>query len=110
MSLTKLSLILSVLVMSSVQASSVVVCEVKTNNAYEKQSLELTIGNSSHGESAHFSTEDFFGFVASSKGYTVASITLKETNQTSTIHGIVNQSELGGSFITDDRWLAISCK
>ncbi|WP_372655173.1 hypothetical protein [Halobacteriovorax sp.] len=85
-------------------------CELKTNIEEELQTITVELSDSGHGSMTNFETQDFKGILASSKGYLVVGITIKETNQSMSFHGDTSTAAVGGQLIDGDNWIQIRCK
>lgn len=82
-------------------------CELKTNLESEYQTFNIQLTDAGHGPIENFETEAFKGIITSSKGFIVAGITIKATNQSMSFHG---KNTLGGQLIDNDDWIQINCK
>ena len=103
----KLLMTLVLLATSNLTLAATSECLLKTNFESELQSHTIYITEDGHGPIENFETEAFKGIITSSKGFVVAGITIKDTNQSMSIHG---KGTLGSQLIDGDNWIQINCK
>lgn len=104
---TKAISALILLTICNISFAASTICDLKTNHENEAQSLTIQSSQAGHGPISNFETENFKGIITSSKGFLVAGITIKATNQSMSFHG---KGILGGQLIDGDEWIQINCK
>lgn len=100
----------SILIISSTAYAGTIKCLIKTNIAEEQEQVQFQGTAGGHGQGPHFEKENFKGFITTSRGYLIVSMTNLLSSQTSTFHGLTTHGVVGGQLIDGESWIQITCK